>query len=495
MPQIQSDVTVNLQVLSPQDADLYRAIFGAQAKGDWKTADQDSALLSERRLFGHVLADRYRRRAATSGELQSWLLSYGSLPEAGQIYRLAQKASAGQGVNLTKPAASGLWAGAGYGGPLGFWTEDGDHAFRSVWVSGIKAWKQGDASKASLIFSRLAIQKGLSSWDRAAAAFWAYRSLKRSGDTEDAYYWLRQAGDQPHSFYGMIANNLLGRDAAWSWRLPQFGETQKKVLISYASGWRALALMQIGKPDLAEAELHNLNPQGRRDVQDAMVALADLAHMPSLALKLGAIAVNDNGKFYDAALYPLPEWRPTEGFQVDRALLFAVMRHESQFDPMAISDRGACGLMQLMPSTARSVSGEGASIGTCSGRLLDPTINLALGQGYVKSLAAQPNIGDNLLLLLAAYNGGPNRAAHWLNETTQHDPLLFIESLPVRQTRDYVQQVLMHYVIYRARLGQPASALAQLARGEWPSFALRDDIMDTQRDAVSDVKLASNDGR
>jgi hypothetical protein len=127
--------------------------------------------------------------------------------------------------------------------------------------------------------------------------------------------------------------------------------------------------------------------------------------------------------------------------------------------------------------------------------LLDPATNMTLGQSYVQRLAAQPMIGDNLLLLLAAYNGGPNRLEHWIKDENSKDPLLFMESLPVRETRDYTQQVLVHYWMYRARLGLPETSLHQLAHGEWPITKLRDEEPALPRtikaEAAGGVTLAS----
>jgi hypothetical protein len=482
----------NMRVLAPKDSDLYRAAFTAQAIGDWISADNALALVADRRLIGHVMADRYSRRPASSEELKLWLTNYRNLPEAQDIYSRAVKLGASKGAFLPKPMSAEALKAGGAADSTGF--ETSTSAFRRVWMTGIKAWRNGDMAGAAQVFSKLANQKKLSSWDRAAAEFWTYRALKRSGDTEHAYGWLRAAADQPHSFYGMLANNLLGRDGNAAWHVPNFDAHMKATLGVVPSGWRALALIQIGKIDLAEAELRRINPQGRRGVQQAMLALANLVPMPSLAMRLGSLAANDNGDLYDTALYPVPVWQPTGGFDIDRALIYAVMRHESNFDPKAVSERGACGLMQLMPSTARSVANDTRGLGSCSVRMMDPAINLALGQGYVQSLAAQPKIGDSLLLMLAAYNGGPNRAAKWLNDTTRRDPLLFIESLPVRETRDYVQQVMVHYVIYRARLGQPMTPLMQLANGEWPRYSLNDDLRPArQRDASSgSIKVASN---
>ena len=80
----------------------------------------------------------------------------------------------------------------------------------------------------------------------------------------------------------------------------------------------------------------------------------------------------------------------------------------------------------------------------------------------------------DLLFLLAAYNSGPGKVMRWMEDADSKDPLLFLESMPVRETRDYVQQVLIHYWTYRARLDQPETSLAQLAHGQWPRYVLRD---------------------
>jgi len=358
----------------------------------------------------------------------------------------------------------------------------------ALWIYGLSAWRQGDYTGAEHAFGLLSTQQGLSTWDYAAADYWAYRSAKHSGERTQANYWLKQAANQPHSFYGFLAAHLLGRDVPWSWSLPAWDETAFNTLASHPEGQRALALLQVGQTSLAELELRHLNPQGQHELQSAMLALSEKAGLPSLTMQLGGMAINDNGKPYDAALYPVPPWQPSQGFTIDRALLYAMMRHESQFDPQAISGSGACGLMQLMPTTAHLVANDNAQpFHECSEQLLDPVYNIELGQKYVGHLVRQPMIGDNLLVLLAAYNSGPNKAMRWVKDTEGTDPLLFLESIPVRETRDYVQQVLMHYWTYRARLAQPETSLAQLAHGQWPRFTTHD----LARSFMSDVEKPS----
>jgi soluble lytic murein transglycosylase-like protein len=248
------------------------------------------------------------------------------------------------------------------------------------------------------------------------------------------------------------------------------------MLASQPSGWRALALTQVGRSDLAESQLRRLLSETPREMRMPALALAEKAGMPSLILQLSGVASHKNGKPLDAALYPVPPWEPASGYTVDRALIYAIMRHESLFDPAAVSSRGACGLMQIMPSTARHIANENklerGVKSTCSERLFDPTTNVDMGQKYVRILSERPMIGDNLLFLLTAYNGGPGNLARWMAGTDRTDPLLFVESLPARETRAYVQQVLLHYWMYRSRLSQPDTAIAQLSQGQWPRYTL-----------------------
>jgi soluble lytic murein transglycosylase len=378
----------------------------------------------------------------------------------------------------------------------------------ALWISGLSAWKQNEPAAAGKSFALLAAQSDLSIWDRAAAQFWAARSLKRAGDTKNSRFWLEQAAHHPHSFYGLMASQLLGNDTSWSWELPELNKQQIAMIGKEKAGARALALLQIKQRDLAETELRHLNPLGHRDLQDAMLALANSEHMPSLALQLGGMATKANGSPYDAALYPLPPWQPVEGFKVDRALLYALIRHESQFDPMAVSDRGACGLMQLLPTTAKLMTDKVSDMvddRDCSAHLLDPTVNIALGQKYVRHLTEQPLIGDNLMLLLAAYNEGPGKLARGEKKdhiVTNHrefekeDPLFFLESLQTRETHDYIEQVLIHYWGYRSRLSEPETSLSELAHGQWPRYApppVNVHPPKGQREASNALQMASSD--
>lgn len=142
--------------------------------------------------------------------------------------------------------------------------------------------------------------------------------------------------------------------------------------------------------------------------------------------------------------------------------LFAIIRQESAFMPDARSPVGALGLMQLMPDTARQVA-RGEKINITSDQLLQPATNIRLGSVYLRDMAQRYN--GNRILATAAYNAGPNRISKILREQSETlSADVWIELLPYRETREYVQSVLAFAVIYSQRLGQPASLLNKSER-------------------------------
>jgi soluble lytic murein transglycosylase len=206
-------------------------------------------------------------------------------------------------------------------------------------------------------------------------------------------------------------------------------------------------------------------------METALIALASATRLPGLSLRLGAAITSANGKLYDAALYPLPRWEPDNGYEVDKALIYALVRQESQFNTAARSPAGAAGLMQLMPRTASYMTGRDFSQNNDTA-LNDPELNLTIGQKYVQHLLGQENIDNNLFFMLAAYNGGPTQARQWQRELEYgDDPLLFIETVTASETRNFIERVLANYWIYRQQLGAKTPSLEAVAAGQWPIYA------------------------
>ncbi len=240
---------------------------------------------------------------------------------------------------------------------------------------------------------------------------------------------------------------------------------------------KADILMEAGFPSTAAAEFR-LVPPSRRD--------------RSLWWAIGR-AQEASGDYRDAILsirsaypkayaspgrqVPVQAWRgiyplPFKS-DVDKAaraaglapvLVCSVIRQESLWDKEAVSRSGARGLMQLMLPTARHVARRNGLPHPTLTRLHDPGWNTMAGAAYLESLLKRYN--GRLFLALAAYNAGPSRVDAWLRRPNCPDrPDLFIESIPIRETRSYVRRILLNIWEY-GRLYPPMRDLTAVPAAE-----------------------------
>ena len=347
---------------------------------------------------------------------------------------------------------------------------------KAAWIAGLSAWKLGQPAKAAEYFEIAASSKRASVWMTAAAAHWAARSHLRAGNPKQVSKWLAKSAKYPRTFYGLISMKMLGMEQeTFSWEMPSFGDSHARELSATPQGRRALALVDAERPDLAELELSRLNPGKDKSLQEAMIALANEAGMPWMAMRMGSSFRDHDERLYDAALYPDAPWQPAEGFEVDKALVYAFIRQESKFNPTARNGRsGATGLMQIMPSTAQHVSGLNDEEFSTA-QLKDPTVNIDLGQQYLGELLSHPAVGNNLFKLAVAYNAGPGKLARWSKQASyEDDPLYFIEAIPAAETRIFVERVLTNYWIYRLKFAQDTGSLDDVAAGNWPTYMAQD---------------------
>jgi soluble lytic murein transglycosylase len=217
-----------------------------------------------------------------------------------------------------------------------------------------------------------------------------------------------------------------------------------------------------------------------------LIGLAESLDLPAAQMRLAQSLESSEGGYHSGALYPVPSWQPVNGYTVDRALVFSIMRAESAFDPSAESQAGAQGLMQVMPETARDLAASGALEAPQADDLFEPGTSIQFGQAYLAHLLQWSPIGANLIYVAAAYNAGPGRIARWREQLgIENDPLLFLESIPMREPRVYVKKVLANLWVYRAGLGQPQTSLEALARNQWPSYQALDDANEQQAHAAN----------
>jgi soluble lytic murein transglycosylase len=131
---------------------------------------------------------------------------------------------------------------------------------------------------------------------------------------------------------------------------------------------------------------------------------------------------------------------------LDAALIAALIRQESQFNPDATSRAGARGLMQVMPDVGQRVAAANDFPYWSSALLYQPDVSVQLGTAHLADLVREYDREEHIL---AAYNAGSSRVARWLSKRGTRDPEVFVERIPFRETRDYVRIVLRNRVIYR----------------------------------------------
>ncbi|HKX35311.1 MAG TPA: lytic transglycosylase domain-containing protein, partial [Rhizorhapis sp.] len=323
------------------NADRYRDIFRLQAAGDFRAADRIIEELTDQSLLGQVLADRYLSPTYVSKpkELADWLRRYDTLADARTIHQLALAKGA---TKLEQPKINVVRVGS----------PDESYNDRDAnWLAGLEAWRKGDFASAAAAFVKDAEDAENNSWDKAKSAFWAGRAYLRAKQPDKVSAALRKAAKYPLTFYGQLAARALGVEPQVDWTAPKFTKAHGQQLLATRSGKRALALIQVGQMAAAEKELLLLESKAKDRMDEALLGVAEITQMPSLALKMGAMERLYGDTTIPAALFPVPRWEPKGGFSVDRALVYAIMRQESGFNPLAVSGDGALGLMQIMPET------------------------------------------------------------------------------------------------------------------------------------------------
>ena len=344
------------------------------------------------------------------------------------------------------------------------------HVPYAGWTAGLSSWRLKNYEQAGDFFSNFAISLKEDVWHQASGSFWAARAYAKLNQYEDINFWLKRAADNPDSFYGLLAAQILGIENPFNWTPTKLGADEKMIL-SLPAGKRIQALIQIGLLNELENEIIKINSVMNKDI--AMWSL-DIAQHFSLAytqLKIAGKLQQYNVLLPTKYYYPTPIWQPLNGFTLDPSLLYAFMHQESMFNTTAKSHRGAVGLMQIMPATAKFISSNREVKRNNSNILKIPEINLDVGQEYIEYLLNLKLVNNNLIYLAAAYNGGPGNLEKWLEKINHlDDALFFMESIPSRETRWFIEKVLTKYWIYEDKIGNKSNSLRKLANGENPIY-------------------------
>ena len=197
------------------------------------------------------------------------------------------------------------------------------------------------------------------------------------------------------------------------------------------------------------------------------MSFASKHKMPSVSYRLADIQRVKTGIKWYGALYP--DFPFDESIEIeDKALVMSIIRQESRFDQRGKSPARAQGLMQILPSTAAFITKNKNYRGKMRHDLLVPEKNIFIGEKYINHLLNEPLISGDLIKLLAAYNGGPGNLNKWLKKTNfDEDPLLLIETIPSRETRNYIKEVLNNIFMYNNKYKNNNKKFEKLASGYW----------------------------
>ena len=286
--------------------------------------------------------------------------------------------------------------------------------------------------------------------------YWFARSLVETGQENAGEVLLAELATERH-YYGFLAASRLSKNIALNHQPLEITQQERNQILQSDSAKRAFEFFHLGRPTMARKEWNHWRKS--LSTRDRLVA---------------AKVANEQG-WYDRAIFTLAY----EGYLNDVDLrfplayeetitaqankhdisppwAFAIARRESSFMPDAHSGAGARGVMQIMPATARHVAKRPVSIR----KLNNPEQNIALGTKYLKQLLDKHN--QNQILATAAYNAGSSRINKWLKNTPTLSADIWIETIPFKETREYVKSVMAYQQIYREKTNQKESLFAML---------------------------------
>ena len=341
----------------------------------------------------------------------------------------------------------------------------------AAWTAGLCSWRLKKYQDAANYFSLFSISLKDDAWHQTSGSFWTARSYAKLGKYDDINFWLKRASNNPNSFYGMLALEILGVEEKIEWSNEKNLNKNNSKLLNLPAGKRIQTLIQVGFAEELEREIVHINSVLNKNIAQESISIAenfDLAYTQlKIVNKLEQFGMDVPTHLY----YPTSVWEPRDGFKLEKELLHAFMHQESMFNTKAKSKDGALGLMQVLPSTAKFITKSKDVKRNNSNILKNPEINLEVGQEYITYLLDLEVVSRNLIYLAAAYNGGPGNLQKWKRETNyMDDSLFFMESIPSRETRWFIEKILTKYWIYQNKNKKEMRSLKMLANGNDPLY-------------------------
>jgi soluble lytic murein transglycosylase len=302
---------------------------------------------------------------------------------------------------------------------------------------------------------------------RGRAHYWMGRTAEVLGDPERARTNYEKAARETDTFHGQLAVQKLqpGRQAL-SFEPPALPDKERGERFTNHSAAKAIALARkagLGR-SVTRVFLLNLPKIEKDEAWTAMAAhFARVTGDTQTAVRIGkaSIAKGQNMVYYSYPVHALPKYTPLRP-PPETAMLLGLARQETEFNSDTVSSAGAAGILQVMKVTANHICRDYKIKCTHKRLRTDDSYNIMIASAYVADRMAEWQ--GSYVLALSSYNAGPGRTRQWVKEfgdprTSAIDPIDWIERIPIEETRRYVAKVLSNIQIYRARLGEEATAL------------------------------------
>lgn len=346
-------------------------------------------------------------------------------------------------------------------------TQKADEAFHAGWFA-LRYLRDGQAADRHFADIERVATTPLS---LSRAAYWRGRAAALLHDTAAIRAHYSDAARFGYTYYGQLARAELGLSGTGVAHTLVATDADRSAFARNEVAEGVRRLIAAGHGHRIYPLLQHLAETVETPGQMALAAaLARDAGYPHLALM---VAKDAQRRGLDVAGLAYP----TEGIPrsaaipagLDRALVYAIARQESSFNPAAVSPVGARGLMQVMPDTAAAMARELRLRHTAAKLTSDPAYNATLGAAYLEKRLA--DFDGSYILTFAAYNAGAGRVREWIARFGDPrdpgvDPVTWVEDIPYPETRNYVQRVMENVQVYREALGTGRLAiLSDLSRG------------------------------
>lgn len=296
--------------------------------------------------------------------------------------------------------------------------------------------------------------------DENVFQYWKARAYEKVGAKALADKGLKKLAKQRH-YYGFLASGKLSEMASLNDNPLLIAQHDMDELAALPSAQRALEFRRLGRNLSARREWYFLQSQLTQPQKVTAAVLASQQNWHDQAI----FGFSNSGYLDDLSRrFPMPFdsqlQTNAKKNNIDVAWAYAIIRRESSFMPDAASHAGALGLMQLMPGTARYLTKGKVKRNS----LFNPNRNVELGTQYMRYL--MDKMDNNRILVTASYNAGWRRVKQWQPETGNMPLDLWIETIPYKETRNYVKAVLAYQQIYSQHLGGTENLFKELANME-----------------------------